>query len=156
MRRGELFSPAGSQRPPHFVIAGSTRSFILFSCFTAFRRGYCPRRSSATAAVPRNPCHFSLHSECPTRTHLHIPTARGRSPTRNALHMQPFRRHAGQYPVMLCNVLPLSSVTPSALLHRGHPRACPKLQLPADGKAVLSFFLTHKKKDPSQVERAKK
>ena len=50
-------------------------------------------------------------------------------------HGQSLHRHAGHYPVMLCNVLPLASVTPSALLHEGRSRreCSPKLQLSADG-----------------------
>ena len=71
--------------------------------------------------------------------------------------MQSLQRHAGQYPVFLCNVLLLASVTPAALLHQVHsPVRMDEIATFSRWKAVFAFFLTRKKNDPSRVERAKK
>jgi len=63
--------------------------------------------------------------------------------------MQSFRRHAGQYLAMLCNVLPLASVSPSALLHQGHsPVRMDEIATFSRWKSGFGFFLTFKKTTP--------
>jgi hypothetical protein len=91
---------------------------------------------------------------CAQAEHFHCKWAQ---PDRRTSRMQSFRRHAGQYLAMLCNVLPLASVSPSALLHQGHsPVRMEEIATFSRWKSGF-WFLFDVQKDPLlRGERAKK
>jgi len=66
----------------------------------------------------------------------------GHRPPRNPPHMQSSHRHRPQHQSFLCTLLPLASVTSSALLHRGRSHAKNVRNCnfqPMEGRFLVSF-----------------
>jgi|GEM_PF-6510984 len=77
-----------------------------FACVMLFCRAVPSCGVNVGANINRPP---ALHRP-------HISTKQRPQAALHPLYRQHFHRHPWQYPVMLCNTLPLASVTPSALL----------------------------------------